>query len=131
METWRTAAYLRLSREDGDKAESDSIANQHKQLEQYLVEHPELELVDYYQDDGYTGTNFDRPAFRRMEEDINQGKVNCVLVKDLSRFGRDYIEMGRYLEKVFPALGVRFIAVNDHVDSERGRYDMLLSLIHI
>ena len=120
METWRTAAYLRLSREDGDKAESDSIANQHKQLEQYLVEHPELELVDYYQDDGYTGTNFDRPAFRRMEEDIHQGKVNCVLVKDLSRFGRDYIEMGRYLEKVFPSQGVRFIAVNDHVDSERG-----------
>ena len=68
--------------EDGDKAESDSIANQHKQLEQYLAEHPELELVDYYQDDGYTGTNFDRPAFRRMEADINQGKVNCVLVKD-------------------------------------------------
>ena len=128
METWRTAAYLRLSREDGDKAESDSIANQHKQLEQYLVEHPELELVDYYQDDGYTGTNFDRPAFRRMEEDIHQGKVNCVLVKDLSRFGRDYIEVGRYLEKVFPAQGVRFIAVNDHVDSERGRYDMLLPM---
>ena len=128
METWRTAAYLRLSREDGDKAESDSIANQHKQLEQYLAEHPELELVDYYQDDGYTGTNFDRPAFRRMEEDINQGKVNCVLVKDLSRFGRDYIEMGRYLEKVFPSQGVRFIAVNDHVDSERGRYDMLLPM---
>ena len=62
METWRTAAYLRLSREDGDKVESDSIANQHKQLEQYLAEHPELELVDYYADDGYTGTNFDRPA---------------------------------------------------------------------
>ena len=128
MEIWRTAAYLRLSREDGDKVESDSIANQHKQLEQYLAEHPELELADYYADDGYTGTNFDRPAFRRMEADISQGKVNCVLVKDLSRFGRDYIEMGRYLEKVFPALGVRFIAVNDHVDSERGRYDMLLPM---
>ena len=128
MEIWRTAAYLRLSREDGDKAESDSIANQHKQLEQYLAEHPELELVDYYQDDGYTGTNFDRPAFRRMEADINQGKVNCVMVKDLSRFGRDYIEMGRYLEKAFPSQGVRFIAVNDHVDSERGRYDMLLPM---
>ena len=128
METWKTAAYLRLSREDGDKVESDSIANQHKQLEQYLAEHPELELADYYADDGYTGTNFDRPAFRRMEADISQGKVNCVLVKDLSRFGRDYIEVGRYLEKVFPALGVRFIAINDHVDSERGRYDMLLPM---
>ena len=67
METWRTAAYLRLSREDGDKAESDSIASQHHQLEQYLAGHPELELAGYYTDDGHTGTNFDRPAFRRME----------------------------------------------------------------
>ena len=128
METWRTAAYLRLSREDGDKAESDSIASQHHQLEQYLAGHPELELAGYYTDDGHTGTNFDRPAFRRMEADIYQGKVNCVLVKDLSRFGREYIETGRYLEQVFPALGVRFIAVNDHVDSQQGRYDMLLPM---
>ena len=118
MESWNTAGYLRLSREDGDKAESDSIANQRKLLEQYLSAHPELQLVEFYQDDGYTGTNFDRPAFRRMEEDIEAGKVNCVLVKDLSRFGRDYIEMGRYLERVFPSQGVRFIAINDHVDSQ-------------
>ena len=82
MEVWNTAGYLRLSREDGDKAESDSIANQRKLLERYMEEHPELHLVDYYQDDGYTGTNFDRPAFRRMEADIAAGKVNCVLVKD-------------------------------------------------
>ena len=105
METWRTAAYLRLSREDGDKAESDSIANQHKQLEQYLAEHPELELVDYYQDDGYTGTNFDRPAFRRMEEDIAQGRVNCVLVKDLSRFGRTTSKWGAIWRRSFPPWG--------------------------
>ena len=131
METWNTAGYLRLSREDGDKAESDSIANQRKLLEQYLSAHPELQLVEFYQDDGYTGTNFDRPAFRRMEEDIEAGKVNCVLVKDLSRFGRDYIEMGRYLERVFPSRGVRFIAVNDHVDSRQGRYDMLLPMKNI
>ena len=84
--------------------------------------------MDFYQDDGYTGTNFDRPAFRRMEEDIRAGRVDCVLVKDLSRFGRDYIEMGRYLERVFPALSVRFIAVNDHVDSGRGKYDLLLPM---
>lgn len=128
---WNTAGYLRLSREDGDKAESDSIANQRKLLEQYLQAHPELRLTDFYQDDGYTGTNFDRPAFRRMEEDIAQGRVNCVLVKDLSRFGRDYIEVGRYLEREFPARGVRFIAVNDHVDSEQGRYDMLLPMKNI
>lgn len=128
---WNTAGYLRLSREDGDKAESDSIANQRKLLEQYLQAHPELRLTDFYQDDGYTGTNFDRPAFRRMEEDIARGRVNCVLVKDLSRFGRDYIEVGRYLEREFPARGVRFIAVNDHVDSEQGRYDMLLPMKNI
>ena len=128
METWNTAGYLRLSREDGDKAESDSIANQRKLLEQYIESHPELHLVDFYQDDGYTGTNFDRPAFRRLEADLQAGKINCVLVKDLSRFGRDYIEMGRYLERVFPAQGVRFIAVSDHVDSAQGRYDLLLPM---
>ena len=131
MATWNTAGYLRLSREDGDKAESDSIANQRKLLEQYLSTHPELHLVEFYQDDGYTGTSFDRPAFRRMEADIEDGKINCVLVKDLSRFGRDYIEMGRYLERVFPVQSVRFIAVNDHVDSQQGRYDMLLPMKNI
>ena len=131
METWNTAGYLRLSREDGDKSESDSIANQRKLLEQYLAARPELHLVEFYQDDGYTGTSFDRPAFRRMEADIEEGRINCVLVKDLSRFGRDYIEMGRYLERVFPARGVRFIAVNDHVDSRQGRYDMLLPMKNI
>lgn len=131
MEQWNTAGYLRLSREDGDKAESDSIANQRKLLEQYIEAHPELRLVDFYQDDGYTGTHFDRPAFHRMEADINKGKINCVLVKDLSRFGRDYIEMGRYLERVFPERGVRFIAINDHVDSQQGRYDMLLPMKNI
>ena len=128
MERWNTAGYLRLSREDGDKAESDSIANQRKLLAQYLDDHPELRLVSFYQDDGYTGTNFDRPAFRRMEADIALGRINCVLVKDLSRFGRDYIEVGRYLERVFPAAGVRFIAVGDQVDSLQGRYDMLLPI---
>lgn len=131
MEVWNTAGYLRLSREDGDKAESDSIANQRKLLEQYIEAHPELRLTGYYQDDGYTGTNFDRPAFRSMEEDIRGGRVNCVLVKDLSRFGRDYIEVGRYLEREFPARGVRFIAINDHVDSAAGRYDMLLPMKNI
>ncbi|BFK88500.1 recombinase family protein [Pseudoflavonifractor gallinarum] len=128
MRTWNTAGYLRLSREDGDKSESDSIAHQRRLLEQYLAEHPELRLIDFYQDDGYTGTHFDRPSFRRMEEDMAAGIIDCILVKDLSRFGRDYIEVGRYLEKEFPARGVRFIAVNDGVDSEQGRYDMLLPI---
>lgn len=97
-------------------------------MERYVQAHPELRLVHFYQDDGYTGTNFDRPSFRRLEEDIDLGRIDCVLVKDLSRFGRDYIEVGRYLERTFPAKGVRFIAVNDHVDSAQGRYDMLLPM---
>ena len=79
---WNVAGYLRLSREDGDRGESDSISNQRKLLERYIEEHPELELVRFYSDDGYTGTNFDRPGFRRLEEDITRGVVNCVLVKD-------------------------------------------------
>lgn len=80
----KVGAYLRLSREDGDKAESDSIANQRKILTSYCRSHPELELVDFYIDDGCTGTHFDRPAFRQMERDWERGHIDCVLVKDLS-----------------------------------------------
>ena len=82
MESWITAGYLRLSREDGDKAESDSIANQRKLLEQYIAVHPELRLADFYQDDGYTGRNFNRPSFQRMIADIEAGKIGCVVTKD-------------------------------------------------
>ena len=125
------ASYTRLSREDGDRVESDSIINQQRLIEDYCVCHTELHIVDHYSDDGYTGTNFDRPGFKRMLDDIKAGKVNCVLVKDLSRFGRDYIDMGYYLERVFPALNVRFIAINDNVDSKNGPYDMLLPLKNV
>lgn len=131
MNLWQVAGYLRLSREDGDKGESESIANQRAFLEQFIATQPDLVLSDYYQDDGFTGTNFSRPAFQRMMEDIKAGRVNCVLVKDLSRFGRDYIEIGRYLEQEFPVWGVRFIAVNDRVDSKEGRYDMLLPMKNV
>lgn len=130
-ERQETALYERLSREDGDRLESDSIVNQQRMLEDYCGRHPELHAVDHYSDDGYTGTNFERPAFRRMLKDIEAGRVNCVIVKDLSRFGRDYIDMGYYLERYFPARGVRFIAVNDGVDSQRGPYDMMLPLKNV
>lgn len=125
---WMTALYCRLSREDGDRAESDSIGNQRLLLEEYVSARSELAVYDIYIDDGYTGTNFDRPSFCRMMQDIEIGRVNCVLVKDLSRFGRDYIEAGRYLERWLPEHGVRFIAVSDHIDSIRGAYDMLMPL---
>lgn len=123
-----TALYCRLSREDGDRMESDSIGNQRKLLEEYIENHPDLTATECYADDGYTGTNFQRPAFQRMLRDVESGRIRCVLVKDLSRFGRDYIETGRYLERWLPEHGVRFIAVTDNIDSARGAYDMMMPL---
>ena len=130
-EPFLAARYTRLSREDGDKLESDSIVNQQRIIEDYCASRPELNIVEDYSDDGCTGTNFNRPGFQRMIQDIEAGKINCVIVKDLSRFGRDYIDMGHYLERYFPSRGVRFIAINDGVDSLKGPYDMLLPLKNI
>ncbi len=113
----KTAGYMRLSREDGDKLESDSIKNQRELFREYVDQHNGLHIVDEYVDDGYTGTNFERPAFQRLMEDVKAGKINCIIVKDLSRLGRNYIETGRYIEKIFPFLGVRFISILDHYDS--------------
>lgn len=120
------AIYLRLSKEDGDtssgeKKESNSIANQRKLIEDYLNKHPEITLVQEFCDDGYTGANFDRPDFQRMMEQVKQRKINCIIVKDLSRFGRDYIDSGKYIEKIFPSLGIRFIAINDNYDSAQSQ----------
>lgn len=114
---YRTAMYLRLSREDGDKSESDSIANQRALIHEYLKTQPNLCCVDEFVDDGCSGVNFERPAFSRMYEDLKNGAVNCIVMKDLSRFGRNYIDVGRYLEQIFPTLGVRVIAINDGYDS--------------
>ena len=119
----KAAAYLRLSREDGDKMESDSIRTQRDMIQNYVREHSGIEIVDTYIDDGYSGTTYDRPAFQRMMQDVEDRKVNCIIVKDLSRFGRNYIETGRYLEKIFPVIGVRFIAINDHYDTNDEHYD--------
>ena len=115
---YRTALYLRLSREDGDKTESDSIVNQRTLLEAYAADHPELCIVDEFVDDGYSGSNFERPAFQNLFRELEQGTINCILVKDLSRFGRNYIEVGRYLERIFPVMRVRLIAVTDNYDSQ-------------
>lgn len=117
-QTYHAMAYYRLSKDDGTKHESDSISNQRKLIHEYVSQHPDLELVDEAFDDGYTGTNYDRPGFQTVMDAIQDKRVNCVIVKDLSRLGREYIETGKYLEMVFPAMGVRFIAINDDVDSE-------------
>ncbi|MCI8276275.1 MAG: recombinase family protein [Lachnospiraceae bacterium] len=107
------------ARARGRKAESNSIGNQRELIRAFIHEQQDIELYDSYVDDGFSGSNFDRPEFKRMMGDIEAGRVNCVIVKDLSRFGRDYIESGRYIQKVFPALSVRFIALTDHYDSFR------------
>lgn len=121
------AIYLRLSQEDVDvksnalKDESNSIHSQRLMLRQYAAESPELSGLPVweFQDDGYTGTNFDRPELQRMLGLVREGGIGCILVKDLSRFGRNYLEVGDYLEHIFPFLQVRFIALNDHYDSSR------------
>ena len=131
LRLFNVAIYIRLSREDGDKEESDSVGNQRKLLTEYVNKQDDFILYDVYIDDGFTGTNFNRPDFHRMITDIEDGKVNCVVVKDLSRFGRDYIDTGRYLERIFPELGVRFISVTDNIDSIKQAYDMLLPIKNI
>ena len=114
---WKAALYIRLSREDGDKVESNSITSQREILKEYLKLHPDIELHDFYIDDGWSGTNFDRPRFIRMMEDIYSGDVNCVIVKDLSRFGRNYTDAGNYLDNIFVRLQIRFIALNNGIDT--------------
>ncbi len=118
MTRWNIATYLRLSNDDRDKNESDSIATQRKLIQNCIAGNlTGGHLAGEYVDDGYTGLTFDRPDFRRMMHDIDRGLINCIIVKDLSRFGRDYIETGNYLEKIFPENDIRFIAVNDNYDS--------------
>lgn len=117
---YKVAIYIRLSKEDVDRGydESESIKNQRTLLTEYVAKlGGEYELVDFYIDQGYTGTNFNRPAFQQMIRDINLGKVNMVATKDLSRLGRDYIETGEYIEKWFPENNVRYVSVTDGIDT--------------
>lgn len=117
LRIYSTGAYIRLSVLDGHQCDSDSIENQEALVRAYIENDPSLSLYDVYSDNGETGVNFERDDFERLLDDIRAGKVDCVIVKDLSRFGRNYIEAGEYLEKIFPFMGVRFIAVNDGYDS--------------
>ena len=120
----KTAIYLRISSEDedlrtGEKNESESISNQRSLLRDYVCSHADLsgsEILEFC-DDGWSGTNFERPAVKELLEQVKRGQINCIVVKDLSRFGRDYLTVGDYISRVFPFLGVRFISVNDGFDS--------------
>ena len=131
-EKYHAAIYLRLSRDDiatgrgayagGGRTESNSIRSQRDMIRSFIGKQDNMEIYDIYADDGYSGTNFDRPEFKRMMRDVEAGNVNCVIVKDLSRLGRDYIEAGRLIQKTFPAFSVRFIALTDHFDSLTADY---------
>ena len=130
---YHAAIYVRLSKEDGavashEKAESNSIANQKSLIREFLKSKNDIVIEQEYVDDGFSGSNFERPAFQMMLEDIKKGKIDCVVTKDLSRFGREYIDSGMYIERLFPAMGVRFIAINDGIDSgeEKSQSDEII-----
>ena len=115
---YETGVYCRLSVEDNGKADGDSIENQKDYIMDYLKNNSEFHFHDFYIDNGYSGTNFDRPEFKRMLDDARKGKINCIIVKDLSRLGRNYVEMGEFLEKLCPLLDIRFVSINDRYDTE-------------
>lgn len=116
-EKYRAAMYLRLSKEDGNSTESMSISNQKELIGRFIETKEDILLCSQRVDDGYSGANFNRPSFQLMMEDVKSGVINCIIVKDLSRFARNFVESERYLQQIFPFLGVRFISINDHLDS--------------
>lgn len=130
MEKTQAAIYCRLSQDDGSLGDSGSIQTQKALLTQYCQEH-HMEIVDCYCDDGWSGTNFNRPAFQRMIGDIEGGKVNTVIVKDLSRFGREYAQMGLYIEHYFEEKGVRFLSLAENIDSSQGLNNLVLPFTNV
>ena len=130
LRKYRAAGYLRLS-EDSERKQSDSIENQRYMINQYAKEHEDIEIVMFFEDDGFTGTNFHRSGFEQMMDAVRNGEIDCIIVKDVSRFGREHIQVGDYIDKVFPFLGVRFISIMDYYDSinpDCDRERMILSI---
>ena len=131
---YQAGGYVRLSVEDSGKPGADTIETQRELIQAYIEAHHDMCLYDLYCDNGQTGTNFDRPGFERLMNDVRAGKIDCIVVKDLSRFGRNYKETGNYLERLFPLLGVRFVAVNDNFDTltaERSQAGYIVPLKNI
>ena len=130
LRKYRAAGYLRLS-EDSERKQSDSIENQRYMINQYAKEHEDIEIVMFFEDDGFTGTNFHRSGFEQLMDAVRNGEIDCIIVKDVSRFGREHIQVGDYIDKVFPFLGVRFISIMDYYDSinpDCDRERMILSI---
>lgn len=114
---FKVAIYIRLSREDGDKEESSSVTNQRDIITRFVKENENFVIINEYVDDGWTGTNFNRPAFQKMLQDIEKGIIDTVITKDLSRLGRDYIDTGHFIQRYFPEKKVRYIAILDNIDT--------------
>ncbi len=128
---YKTALYARLSAEREDTRERGTIQNQIHFIRHYVEQQEDMEIYDTYMDDDISGTRFDRPAFERMMSDMRNGRIDCIVVKDLSRLGRDYIETGNLIERVFPMFRVRFVAVNDQFDSVKGGAEMIMTVTNI
>ena len=114
---WLVGIYTRRSFDDNEDFESNTIINQKSLINNYISKEDNMKIIDYYVDDGYTGTDFNRPAFQEMMNDIKEKRINTIIVKDLSRLGRNHLEVGRYIEDIFPTYNIRIIAINDNVDS--------------
>jgi len=117
MQTFSGALYIRLSKEDGGKQNQNTVENQQAVLTEFIEGQSDIQVYRVYIDNGFSGTDFERPAFQEMMEDAGEGRINCIIVKDLSRFGRNYLEIGNYLENIFPFLNLRFISVTDCFDT--------------
>ena len=130
QKTYSVGVYVRLSVLDNNKKDSDTLENQKNIILDYIKDKEEFNLFEIYEDNNFSGVNFNRNGFERLLEDVKQGKVNCIIVKDLSRFGRNYIECGNYLEKIFPFIDIRFIAINDGYDSNNENSSEIL-LMHL
>jgi DNA invertase Pin-like site-specific DNA recombinase len=129
---YKAALYIRLSNDDDDKkSESNSVINQRGLLTNFINNSKDIELYDYYIDDGFSGINFNRPAFQKMIQDIKLYDINCVIVKDLSRLGRNYVDVGNYLDNFFPHNNIRFIAINDSIDKIGTDFDMIVPIKNI
>lgn len=131
---YHAGGYVRLSVEDSKKPGSDTIENQKKFVLSYIEKQEDMEFCGIYCDNGQTGTDFERPEFEQLIKDVKAGNIDCIVVKDLSRFGRNYRETGNYLERIFPVLDVRFVAVTDHFDTltaERTDEEMIIPLKNI
>ena len=128
---FKAGLYARLSHETEENIERGTIETQMELMKNYVKDHEDIVIEEEYYDASFTGTNFERPDFKRMLEDAKEGKINCIIVKDLSRLGRNYVEMGNYIERVFPFLNIRFIAVTDDFDSFRPGTDLMMPLKNI